>query len=157
MQIFVKTLTKTITLNVEPSYMIDFIKNVINYKEGIPSNLQRLVFSNKNLESNRSLSDYNIQNDSTLYLCLKLYGGKKSKSSSSTTPNQLPLPNTTPNQLLLPPTTPTQLPLPIVPSPIDQIRSQILQSQLIIQDLQTKLNEQLKLNETLYKRYFELK
>ena len=79
MQIFITTIIgKTFTLEVNSSDKIKDIKTKISKKEGIPNESKRLIliFGGKHLEDDRTLADYNVQNNSTLHLVMRLRGGK---------------------------------------------------------------------------------
>lgn len=72
MQIFVKILTsKTLTFDVTHSNTIEEIKLKIQDRENIPIEHQKLKYASKYLENTRTLSDYNIDSDSTLYLTFR--------------------------------------------------------------------------------------
>ena len=85
-QIFVKTLTgTTITLDVKASDTLGYIKALIEFK-------LRLIFthlsdyyltfqSRRMADDDRTLSDYNIQAESTLYMNGRLRGGGDSEAS----------------------------------------------------------------------------
>lgn len=74
--ISVKTLTgKTIEITISSNATMEELKIEIQEKEGIPPDQQRLIFGGKQLEDDRTLSDYNIISGSVLHLVLRLRGG----------------------------------------------------------------------------------
>ncbi|CAJ1960937.1 unnamed protein product [Cylindrotheca closterium] len=82
MQLFVKTLTgKTVSIEVEEGESIEDVKAKISEKEGIPPEQQRLIFGGQQLQDSKTLDDYDVGDDATLHLVLRLRGGILGKDS----------------------------------------------------------------------------
>lgn len=75
MKIHVKIITgQTLPLNVESNDSIEDVKQYIeNHENGISKSLIKALFFNEiNLNDAQFVSDYNIQDDSTLYIVTRL-------------------------------------------------------------------------------------
>ena len=76
MNVNVRTLSgKTITVELSPDESVESLKQKIRDKEGIPPEQQRIIFGARHLDPLKSVSDYDIEDGSTLNLVLRLRGG----------------------------------------------------------------------------------
>ena len=76
MQIFFRSLSgasKTLLLGSESS--VEDVKSLIQSSEGIPAEMQTLLFNGKCLDNSRYIADYNIESQSTIELMLAVNGG----------------------------------------------------------------------------------
>uniref|UniRef100_A0A3Q3WNY5 Ubiquitin-like protein NEDD8 n=1 Tax=Mola mola TaxID=94237 RepID=A0A3Q3WNY5_MOLML len=75
MLIKVKTLTgKEIEIDIEPTDKV--CTQRVEEKEGIPPQQQRLIYSGKQMNDEKTAADYKIQGGSVLHLVLALRGGQ---------------------------------------------------------------------------------
>ena len=90
LQIFVKTLLGNIlAIFINSSDSIKAIKDIIQDKEGINAEQQRLVMESKELYNSKTAMEYKIKNGSILLIMLKLKGGMKNGNISNLTENIL--------------------------------------------------------------------
>lgn len=66
---------KTITVHVESTDNVKVLMEKIQKVEGLPPKVQKLLFEGKQLEEGKTLADYEIINESTLHLFIRLPGG----------------------------------------------------------------------------------
>uniref|UniRef100_A0A8C3IS79 Ubiquitin-like protein NEDD8 n=1 Tax=Chrysemys picta bellii TaxID=8478 RepID=A0A8C3IS79_CHRPI len=72
-----QTLTgKEIEIDIEPTDKVERIKERVEEKEGIPPQQQRLIYSGKQMNDEKTAADYKIQGGSVLHLVLALRGGQ---------------------------------------------------------------------------------
>lgn len=80
--IFLKTLTgKSIEMIVASEITVYELKSILNHLESIPEDQCRLIFGGKQLEDDCTLGDYNIGENSSIHIVLRLRGGMYHETS----------------------------------------------------------------------------
>ena len=75
--VYIKTLSgKTFTVEVAENDTVGDVKGKMQDIGGIPPDQQRVIFSGRQLENRFTLSDYNIQRESTIHLVLRVCGAR---------------------------------------------------------------------------------
>ena len=71
MQVFIRH-TKTLTLEINDTDTIATVKNAYYDKTGIPPFYMIFTYNGKNLKDTNTIVDYNIKNDSTIYMNIRM-------------------------------------------------------------------------------------
>ena len=75
-QVFLKNEKgQTSTYDVTPGETVTAFKSKVHRRERVPVDQQRLIYNGKQLDDGRTLEDYNIKSESTIFLTLRLRGG----------------------------------------------------------------------------------
>ena len=72
MRIFIKITGCPITIDIDPSDTVIYVKWAVERKMGMPGTKQRLIYAGQELKNDRRMQDYNIQDECTCYLVLNL-------------------------------------------------------------------------------------
>ena len=85
MQIFVKALAGTRTVQVDGCEYVEQLKQKIEELEGIPASAQRLSFATSTLVDGRQLSEFELTENAVVRLALGVDGGRKKKKKKTYT------------------------------------------------------------------------
>lgn len=86
MQVFVRTPSSSLTLEVKPSDTIRTVKELIEATEGMPVYNQRLLWVGRELQDDHTLLDLNIPSESTLHLMYRLRGHQRGTTPRASAP-----------------------------------------------------------------------
>ncbi|EDR03198.1 uncharacterized protein LACBIDRAFT_238699, partial [Laccaria bicolor S238N-H82] len=76
MQVFIKNISgKSICFDVRPQNTVGQLKIMIQEREGISPDQQRLLFSGQQLEDDFEVEHYKLSDGSLVHLVLRLLGG----------------------------------------------------------------------------------
>uniref|UniRef100_A0A3B3QUZ2 ISG15 ubiquitin like modifier n=1 Tax=Paramormyrops kingsleyae TaxID=1676925 RepID=A0A3B3QUZ2_9TELE len=75
-QVFLKTVNGTIhTYEITPGETVSEFKRKVFNKERVAVDQQRLIYEGRQMEDGKKLEDYDVTNESTIFLTLRLRGG----------------------------------------------------------------------------------
>ena len=76
MQLLVKTVSgRTLSLEVQPTESVESVKKMLQERENVDADHQRLVFAGKELEDSQMIGDYHIGSEATVEMLVKMAGG----------------------------------------------------------------------------------
>ena len=76
MQLLVKTVSgRTLSLEVQPTESVESVKKMLQERENVDADHQRLVFAGKELEDSQMIGDYHIGSEATVEMLFKMAGG----------------------------------------------------------------------------------
>ena len=76
MQLLVKTVSgRTVSVEVEPSEPVKCVKKLLQERENVDIEHQRLVFAGKELEDEKEIGSYHISEEATIEMLFKMAGG----------------------------------------------------------------------------------
>jgi ubiquitin C len=74
-RMFVKTLTGTIEVRIRLDQTVEELVALLESREGIRADQQRLIYAGNRLEDDRRLADYGVREDCTIHMVIRMRPG----------------------------------------------------------------------------------